>query len=547
MSKQKKNLTPVKAHVIGGRHDAAFYNPYKPRRRVENADTSTQLSSSEDRTAGEWILCEVDRLGLENLVDSSTILPQCISAWARNIAGYGIGMRYRDDKMKELPEAQDEMARATQILDSLSLDMDTKTVFEHIIEARETYGASYLEVIRDMEGNVCRIDFIEDTPTITRSVRDEFYTDTEAWLNGQPIAHRKRFCRYKQEIGGRVIYYKEFGDPRRLDNRTGRYAEEADPLPPEYQANEILEFAIGPRPYGQIRWRGNILGIAGAAKAEFLNYNYFINGRHTPLLIFIRGGMLKEESEQELEHYMANIKGEDGQHAFIVLCAEPEADSAYGVPAEQPQIELKDLSPMLQKDALFLEYMEAKRKQVQSAFLLPDLYVGYTTEFNRATAQTAKQTTEEQAFKSERAALSWMINNKLLASYGFRYVEAYFMEPDLTNPDDLYKLMNVCNAAGGLTPNKAKEILYEQLGDQPEPYMAEWGDTPLQVTQSSRQQQENPFGMQGGQGGDFELLAPQLTAQIQNAEQAGVNEEVVEIMRSVRNMLREMQDEEAES
>lgn len=98
---------------------------------------------------------------------------------------------------------------------------------------------------------------------------------------------------------------------------------------------------------------------------------------------------------------------------------------------------MKDLASILQKDELFQEYLDNNRKRVQSAFLLPDLYVGYTTDFNRATAQTAQEVTEQQVFQPERTSLAWVINNKLLNCYRFQYVEAYFLAPDISNPDDM--------------------------------------------------------------------------------------------------------------
>ncbi|MCC8191704.1 MAG: hypothetical protein LIO41_01480 [Ruminococcus sp.] len=90
--------------------------------------------------------------------------------------------------------------------------------------------------------------------------------------------------------------------------------------------------------------------------------------------------------------------------------------------------------------------------------------------------------TEEQVFQPERKNLAWVINNRLLNGYGFKYVEAYFCEPDISNPDDLYKLLSVCNNAGGLTPNKAKQILFESLGEISEDFEGDWANEPLNYT-----------------------------------------------------------------
>lgn len=539
---EMKSTGRIHASVIGT--GGAFYNPYNA---VTKAVGPTQLGD-EDKVAGEWIECVHDRRGFKALVDSSAVLPQCIKSYASNIAGFGIAVRYKDDKTEPDEAMERELAYANAVINHLSLECDTKMVFERVIEARETYGAAYIEVIRDpYTGLVAQIDFIEESPTITKSVRDKQAQTITIYREGQAISHRKRFCHYKQEIGGELVYFKEFGDPRVMNMHTGAYVEEGEPIAPQDQANEILEFVIGPSAYGEIRWRGNITGINGAYMAERLNWNYFLNGRHTPLLIFIKGGMLDEESESRLETYMANIKGEEGQHAFVLLCAEPDGSVVAGGEGEvKPDIELKDLSPMLQKDELFQEYINDKRKQVQSSFLLPDLYVGYTTEFNRATAQTAKQVTEEQAFAGEREELAWIVNNKLLADFRFQYVEAYFLGPDLSNPDDLYKLLNVCNNAGGLTPNKAKEIVYEQMGEQAEPYQEAWGEIPLQLARSQAQkelaQQQQGFGGYSATP-DLESLGLQLTQQIQKATEADENPEIINVMKSVRGLLEDMHEQ----
>ena len=102
-----------------------------------------------------------------------------------------------------------------------------------------------------------------------------------------------------------------------------------------------MEFAIGTEPYGEIRWIGQILGVDGSRSAENLNNNYFKNGRHTPLLIMVKGGTLTDESFNKMQEYMNGIKGEAGQHSFLVLEAENiDARSDFD-DEKQPEIEVK--------------------------------------------------------------------------------------------------------------------------------------------------------------------------------------------------------------
>ncbi len=494
---------------------------------IEKADTSVQLSEQEVYNAGDWITPPNDLRGLRNLVKNSTILPQCIRAYKNNIAGFGIGVRYIEDG-EETPEKAAEFIRAQEIIELLNIEQDTKEVFEDIVEARETYGIAYLEVIRNLAGEVVQIDFIKDTPSIRKTKPLAPYIPSIYYHHGKQLERRKRYCKYRQEIGGKTVYFREFGDPRIMDSRDGKYLEKWETLDLEYQANEIMEFAIGTEPYGEVRWIGQVLGVDGSRKAESLNNNYFENGRHTPLMIMIKGGTLTDESFEKLQNYMNEIKGAAGQHAFIILETESTDGHTGYDQSEKPEIEVKDLASILQKDELFQDYLDNNRRKVQSAFQLPDLYVGYTTDFNRATAQTAQEVTEEQVFQPERKSLAWAINNRLLNGYQFKYVEAYFLEPDISNPDDLYKLLTVCNNAGGLTPNKAKQILFEAYGEVAEDYEGEWGDMPLVYHKS-----------QSGTGFDLGSLSTSLQKQIEKAADQH-DDAIVAVMKEVKRLLLKM-------
>lgn len=459
-------------------------------RPFQKAETPVQLTEQQIYNAGDWITPQSNLLGLRNLVKNSNILPQCIRAYKNNIAGFGIGIRYRDDT-EETPEMIAEFNKATKIIELLNMEQDTKEVFEDVVEAREIYGIAYIEVIRNLAGEVVQIEFIRDTPSIQKTKPLEPYLTTVYYHHGEPVERKKRYCKYKQEIGGYTVYFKEFGDTRIMDRRDGNYVSEEETLAIEYQANEIMEFPIGTEPYGEVRWIGQVLGVDGSRKAEGLNNNYFENGRHTPLMIMIKGGTLTDESFTKLQEYMNDIKGEAGQHAFIILETETTDGKMDFEQAEKPEIEIKDIANILQKDELFQDYLENNRKKIQSAFQLPDIYVGYTTDFNRATAQTAQVITEQQVFQPERKSLAWAINQRLLDDYQFRYVEAYFLEPNISNPDDIYKILTVANHAGGLTPNKAKQIIYEAYGEVSEDYPEEWGNIPLacRETQNALQKQ----------------------------------------------------------
>ena len=494
-------------------------------RPVKKSDKSEQIDARESVAAAEWLTPPLDMRGLKDLVSHSSILPQCVRAYKNNIAGFGIGIRYKVDE-EETSEMAAEYTRAEELIELLTFEQDTKEVFEDLVEARETFGIAYLEVMRNIAGEVVQIEFIKDTPTVEKTRLLEPYIETSFFHKGVEQTRKKKFRKYRQNVGGLTVYFKEFGDPRVMDKRSGEYAGEGDIIDLDNQANEIMEFAIGTTPYGEVRWAGQILGVDGSRRAEGLNNNYFKNGRHTPLMIMVKGGTLTEDSFTKLTEYMNGIKGEAGQHAFIVLETEASDNTAAFEGEQKADIEIKDLASILQKDELFQEYLDNNRRRVQSSFQLPDLYVGYTTDFNRATAQTAQEVTEKQVFQPERKSLAWAINNRLFNGYNFKYVEAYFKEPDINNPDDITKILNIVERAGGLTPNKAKEVAYEALGDNFEPFEGEWADVPLAYAKLN-------------QTPDINNLSAQLEKQISKA--AGAQDDaIVAVMKEVRSLLLNM-------
>ncbi|MCM1530111.1 MAG: phage portal protein [Alistipes sp.] len=515
MSRKKPQIT---AKIIKAHDDS---------QDIIKAETVTQIPQ-EEAYSTDWIEPPTDLRGFKKLVNNSAILPQCIRAYKNNIAGFGIGVRYKED-VEETPEMAEEFQRAENIVAAFTMEQDAKEVFEDVVEARETYGIAYMEVIRNIAGEVVQIEFINDTASMRKTHPLEPYIDCTYYRNGEDIARKKKFRKYRQQIGGKTVYFKEFGDTRVMDSRNGEYAKDNETIDLQYQANEIIEFALGTAPYGEVRWIGQILGVDGSRKAENLNNNYFRNGRHTPLMIIVKGGTISNDSFQNLRAYMDEIKGENGQHSFLLLETEATDGRVDFDAKEKPDIEIKDIASILQKDELFQEYIDNNRRKVQSAFQLPDLYVGYTTDFNRATAQTAQEVTEEQVFQPERTSLAWIVNNKLLSSYRFKYVEVFFKEPNITNPDDIFKLLSVCSHAGGLTPNFAKEIIYNAYGRVSEDYEGDWGNIPIGVNT----QPQNASQI------DISQLTEQLNKQISKAA-SNSSDEVVAVMKEVRRLLKEM-------
>ena len=95
--------------------------------------------------------------------------------------------------------------------------------------------------------------------------------------------------------------------------------------------------------------------------------------------------------------------------------------------------------------------------------------------------------------------------------------------------------MTIVNAAGGLTPNKAKDLLFERLGEVSEDYEGEWAEQPLALSR----------GTQTSTAGHFESLLNNnsVSNQIEKAiTKASINheDEIVAVLKEIKRQLKEM-------
>ncbi|PEY32713.1 phage portal protein [Bacillus cereus] len=413
---------------------------------------------------------------LQRIKENSTILGQCIDAYKRNIAGFGHEMQYKQNDIEETPEMKSEWTHVdTEVIPFFSFEKPFKEILETAIDDRETTGNGYIEVIRNMDKKPAElINMLPQYMRVTR--KNDKPQEVTYLINGKTIKRKKLFRRYVQEVGTAKIYFKEFGDPRFLNKETGEFSDISYGLK---DATEVLHLKIGNSPYGIPRWVSHVVHMVGARKAEELNLRYFKQGRHVPMAILLKNGVLSEESDSKLVEYVSSVEGEDNQHKFLILEVESAEEGVVSDTQPNVDIELKSLADILQNDALFLEYDDKSRQKVQSAFRLPDIYVGYSRDFNRATVDAAREITEEQVFEPERNSLEFIINNILLLPYELKHVYVNLRKPEISNTEDMVKMLDVLSKYGGTTFNDLREVASKVLNKDLEPFEAEEASQPI--------------------------------------------------------------------
>uniref|UniRef100_UPI0035A0BE57 phage portal protein n=1 Tax=Jeotgalibaca porci TaxID=1868793 RepID=UPI0035A0BE57 len=470
-----------------------------------------QIGGVEQRRDLTLLSPPYDLASLREVTDISDILNQSIEAYVKNVVGFGMDIRYTIDDTEETDDMKKEWLLLESLLKDLSFERSGIEVLEEVLRAVEECGNGYIEVVRNVLGDVVGID----------SIKPEYMTVSK--LNrvidndGREIKVRY-FC-YQDAIEDTAIefgtWFKSFGDPTPL-NVNGSIAKEG-----QGTATEVVHIKIGDfhDPYGKPRWIGPLIKVLGNRKADELNYRYFTQGRHIPLAILTENAQLTAESESTLQSYANGIGAEgDVQHKFLLLEVEKVSptEEMYGSDEKtKASIRIEKLADILQNDALFLEYNANTKEAVLSSFRLPPVYVGLSSDYNRATVETAKEITEEQVFQPLRAFYNLRIN-ALFREYGFKYVEVYLRSSDITKMEDVKAILTPAIQANAVAPNDLRDLLSKVLnkpleafeGDEYNlPMRARKRDYDLNVVSDEPLEQEIDVAKAYGEGPVHELMA----------------------------------------
>ncbi|VXB88234.1 phage portal protein [Bacillus altitudinis] len=426
---------------------------------------------------------------LKQMAEYSTILQQCIDAYKTNILGFGFGVEYafdfnaEDVKPVKKKTAEKEWTRLEEFARYMNYDESAEVVLGYVIEDREKTGNGFVEVLREGTGKPAGIEYLDAQYLRVCKLSDPVDVEFRYTESGQvkSLQRKKRFRKYVQQVNTKKVFFKEYGDPRTMNAATGEYSEDT---PSNHIASEVIHFKIGSGTYGVPRWIGNIVNMYGARKAEELNYLYFKQGRHVPAAITVENGMLSESSYEQLQEYMNGIEGSDNAHKFLLLEVEgiPKKDELSN--DEEPanvKVNIKSLAEILQEDALFLEYDEKTRNKIRSSFRLPPIYTGESQDYNKATADTARKTTEEQVFQPERMIITGKLNTLFLPDLDLWHVRLILNGPDFRDPLEIAKVLTPFIQAGAVSPNDLRDLAGRILGKTLEEWPEEEYHRPIEA------------------------------------------------------------------
>jgi len=497
----RKALQQIKARVIEVNTQKSIDQAGRNPSIVEPEDPFYSLSHK-----GLTIEPPFDMLTLAMLGEHNAELNQCVEAMEVNIEGFGHRFvpRVKAPDGEQLPKKLGNLVNRERVRLINFFEYATQESFKmfrrKLRKDLEFTGNCYFEVIRNAAGRIqgfthipsyqMRMGRLEEEPRLVDRKVLELQEDNsvkvitiQEWRRFRPYIQSKVIHRRNlSALGGwKLRWFKDFGDPKIYDNRTGQEADGT--LEPKYRANEIIHTRIySPRTsYGLPRYIGNLLSIFGDRAAEEVNFITFRNNNIPSMVVAVSNGQLTEGTVQRIESFVeSQIQGSDNYSKFLILEAEGLMEGEDG---GNIKMEIKPLTKEQHKDALFQNYSGNNRDQVRRAYRLPPIFVGRSDDYTRATAESSRVLADEQIFAPERDEVDELFNRIIFPEMEIVYHKYKSNSPNTTDNPQLVKILAGAEKTGGMTPRIARTILEDILSADLPDFPADFpADTPFSLT-----------------------------------------------------------------
>lgn len=428
---------------------------------------------------------------LFQIIERSNSLRPCIDAYVTNVIkpGWEVAPIRRDAKMSAGEEAE-----LLTFVENANSEESFCAVMDKVIRDRESIGYGFLEIIRDMTGELSLLRHAKSIITRLAPLHKTEVLVEYTISRGRRVSTVKEFRKFRrfcQKVQGNTVWFREFGDPRKMNRTTGLFESE-----PGYtagnDATEIYHFKLpSNEPYGVPRWINHLPSVLGSREAEECNMRYFEDNTVPPMLLTVAGGRLTSQSFKELTSMLAQGGvGRERQNKIMLVEAVGISDT-MDQNATPPTLKVEKLTDSRQSDSLFKEYDEANMAKVRSAWRLGGVIVGQGGDANYANSQVAVALAESQVFGPDRGEIDEVLNKMIVHhNRGLKMTSVKLVSrvPAITSPETTIKALTALNVMGGVTPRtavlSANTFLQAELPEYPlkgEDGYQEWMDQPISV------------------------------------------------------------------
>lgn len=418
-----KNSNSVKVtYVSGGSSDENnVIGSLIQRRSIDSKSSKSGVPKNTSRDNKHGIIEEppFDYESLEAVLEKSDVVASNIGAYEQNIVGFGFDVSLVEE-VEDTKKHIDSVKKIKGLFVDPNRNFESYTsISKRMVRDRETFGTGYYEVVRNIKGEIAELYYIPSKKI--RIMRDYFDEET-----GNLI--KMGFAQL--ENGSPQIYYKNFGETRSLNWKTGEYSDEK--INYNDDATELIPFKIANSYsdyYGVPRYIPAETAVVGNYYASRTNINRFQNNCVPDKLVVVSNGTVISGEQDIRKYFTENFKGADNSGKALLIEVEGyEKDGLGKSGLEKSVVEVIDLNNW--KDADFKEYEEKNDSKIRRVFRLNKFITGESEDINRATAIVAKEIAEEQVFNPERIEIDEIINQTIVTDLYFKISNVKRSESD---------------------------------------------------------------------------------------------------------------------
>jgi capsid portal protein len=293
----------------------------------------------------------------------------------------------------------------------------------------------------------------------------------------------RRFARINPNTQ-ELTWFKEYGDPRTLDNKTGDFMEDGETT--ANPATEIWFFRDNSegQVYGIPYWFPVFWDMKGRNEAKFVNFDHLDQGAIPPGFFAISGGKASERTKENFDKLLEEIRSPQMFNRFFWLEVEPEAsmDLNAGGPGRTVKIEFVKLRDPQHEDFMFEKYLGNTADAIRRRRRIPPILTGDADNNTFASAYTMMEVAESQTFIPIRGDLDEQVSVDLIwAGFGFYRWHIQTSGSKIGDKETFYRAVGALSRAGALTINNVRELANQLLGTSFTPFEGDLYNEPLSL------------------------------------------------------------------
>lgn len=494
LQKQRITSQPCDHRPAPVRGDYASKSDTVVRRRGTEEDEDRFAKLYKDHALEEPPYAFAD---LWKVYEQCDVLWSCIDSVVRNCErGHDLDFTGDDKASKDTEESQAQRSRLDDFFNRVNEKHSFQALRKKIRLDREVTGNAFVEVLRNLRGDVERLYYVPGTRVrVTKLGDDEIPVTVTMPRAGRLIdmtVYRRfrRFARVISPTGNTLRWFKEFGDPRILDADTGEFVKDRttneyirEPYEYPNKATEMWWFrdTFAGNVYGMPRWVSVLLDAKARWIARWLNYDLLDQGAVPKGILLFQNGAISEGTRRHLEQTLQEWRDPRKYNQWVMINVEPDAfgfDLNTGASKGGSRPEFINLDR--NEDYMFANFLSHVEETIRKVYRLPPIFTGASTDYTHATAYASVEVAETQVFEPIRTEFDEKVNTELVQNefnvYDWRFKTR---EAKIGDKETLYKAVSTLAGTGGLSTNHLIRLGNETLGANVSEYQGKLYNEPV--------------------------------------------------------------------